>query len=211
MRAFGLLLAGALAVLVSATASHAAEAINNPDSSTVFLLQYKYSHTPVPYEAMAQRDSAVRSADEFHKPEAVKQAVARLEARAASLEGVKRIIVNLASTFSEYDTQYHEYDVNLSDGTYIPYNNASGRELRIALTNGTKAQTWPLNPQEAEDVLRKNNGSRDATLVLTLLLLPSPPAVDGEPVVLNAKIVGYDVLAQFGNAKLGSVVVERAP
>ncbi len=209
MRAVGSLLAFVFAVLISAGASQAAEVVNNPDFSTVFFLQHKFAHTVPSYEATAQWDDTVRSADEFRKPAAIAQAVARLKARAASLDGVKRIVVNLMTTFADYDARYQEYDFNINDGTYIDYNNGLGGDVRIALTNGTKAQTWKLNPAEAEEILRKNKGFRSVTLVLSLVLLPSPPAVGGELAILNAKIVGYDILAEQSHAKLGSVVVER--
>ncbi len=198
------------AAVVGLTVAYAAGIVNNPDASAVYLLQYRFAHLVPAYEAMTLWDSAVRSADEFHKPEAIRQADANLRAKAASLESVKTIVVNLGSRFTEYDTQYNEYDFDINDGSYIPYT-AFGREVRIALTNGTKAQIWKLAPKDAEDVLRKNRGDKFATLVLTLSLLDSPPAVQGEPMVLNAKIVGYDVLAHFGSARLGSIVVADTP
>jgi hypothetical protein len=211
MRVFGSLLAVAVAVLMVAGTSQAAETIRNPDLSTLYLLQRKFAHTAPPYEAMAQWDNAVKSADEFQKPVIAGRIVTALKARNASLDSVKRIVVNLMSTFSEYDTQYQEYNLDISDGTYISYYDGLGGEVRIALTNGTKAQVWKLNPSEAERVLNKNGRGRNTALVLTLFLLPSPPAVDGEPIVLNAKIIGYDVLADHSSARLGSVVVERTP
>lgn len=210
MRAASVAIVFALVAVIHVTAAIAAPPANNPDGATVYLLQCEYSRVAPPYEAMAQWDNAVRSADEFHKPEAITQAEANLKARAASLEGVKTIVVNLQSQFSEYDSQYGEYDFDINDGTYISYT-AFGREVRIALTNGTMAQVWKLNSKDAENVLRRNKGQRYATLVLTLALLDSPPAVSGEPTMLNAKVVGYDVLAAPGNVKLGSVVVENSP
>ncbi len=211
MRAFRSLISFVAAVVISAGASQAAETISNPDLSTLYLLQSRFAHVAPPYEAMAQWDNAVRSADEFQKPVITERIVTALKARNANLDGVKKIVVNLECTFSEYDTQYREYDLNIGDGTYIIYNSGFGGEVRIALTNGTKAQIWKLDPDDAERVLRKNGGGKNVMLVLTLLLLPSPPAVGGEPVVLNAKIVSYDILADNSNVKLGSVAVERAP
>ena len=211
MRVFGSLLTVAVAVLMVAGTSQAAETISNPDLSTLYLLQSKFAHTAPPYEAMAQWDSAVRSADEFQKPVIAGRTVTALKARNASLDGVKTIVVNLMTTFSEYDARYQEYDFDINDGTYISYSNGLGGDLRIALTNGTKAQIWKLNPTEAEQILHKNNGFRNVTLALTLLLLPSSSAVGGEPIVLKAKIVRYDVLGENSNVKLGDVAVERTP
>jgi hypothetical protein len=210
MRVAGIAVTFAVAAVINVMSAHAAGLANNPDAATIYLLQCEFSHVAPQYEAMAQWDDAVRSADEFHKSEAIYQADANLRASSDSVEGVKTIVVNLANHFSEYDSQYGEYDFDINDGTYISYK-AFGRDVRIALTNGTAAQTWTLKPQDAETVLRKNKGQRYATLVLTLALLDSPPAVSGEPMVLNVRVVGYDVLTALGNVKLGSVVVENKP
>jgi hypothetical protein len=207
VHAFRSLLAMVAIQLAGGAAVHAAEIVNNPDPTTIYLLQCKFSGTAPAYEAMAQADSTVKAADEFHKAELAKQLAASLKARFASLEGVKEITVNFVSHFTEYDSQNGEYDFDISDGTYVPAN-AFGRDLRIALNNGTIAQTWKLGPKEAEEALRKNKGDRWVRLALRLALQSSSPAVDREPIVLNTKIVGYDVLNRFSNVKLGSAVVE---
>jgi hypothetical protein len=210
MRASSTIIAVATAWIVGMPSAYAADMLINPDASTIFLLQCEFAKTVPPYEAITHWGGAVQSSDEFHKPEAIKQADASLHAKAASLQGVLKITVNLGSHFSEYDSQYGEYDFDISDGSYVGYS-AFGRQVRIALTNGTRAQTWKLGPKEAEDALRKNKGDRLATLALTLMLLESPPAVDGEPMVLNARVIGYDVLTGYSHVKLGSVVVDNAP
>ena len=209
MRSNLAIIALATAWVIGMPSAHAADIVVNPDASAIFLLQCEFSKTVPPYEAITHWGGTVQSSDEFHKPEAIKQADASLHAKAASLHDVKKITVNLGSHFSEYDAQYGEYDFDINDGSYIAYS-AFGRQVRIALTNGTKAQTWKLGPKEAEEALRKNKGDRLATLVLTLMLLESPPAVDGEPMVLNARIIGYDVLTGYSHVKLGSVVVDNA-
>jgi hypothetical protein len=207
VHAFRSLLAMVAIQLAGGAAVHATEIVNNPDPTTIYLLQCKFSGTAPAYEAMAQADSTVKAADEFHKAELAKQLAASLKARFASLEGVKEITVNFVSHFTEYDSQNGEYDFDISDGTYVPAN-AFGRDLRITLNNGTIAQTWKLGPKEAEEALRKNKGDRWVRLALRLALQSSSPAVDREPIVLNTKIVGYDVLNRFSNVKLGSAVVE---
>jgi hypothetical protein len=209
VRAIRSLLAIVIIQLAGVAAGHAAEIINNPDAATIYLLQCKFSGTAPAYEAMAEADSGVKAADEFHKTELAKQLAASLKARFASLEGVKEIAVSFVNHFTEYDAQNGEYDFDISDGTYVPAS-AFGRELHIALTNGTLAQIWKLGPKEAEEALRKNKGDRWVRLALRLALQPSPPAIDREPVTLNTKIVGYDVLNRFSNLKLGSATVENA-
>jgi hypothetical protein len=203
------LLALMLIQLSTATASLAAESINNPDSSTIYLLQCKFSRTAPAFEAMAQTDGNVKAADEFHKADLIKRVSASLRDKFTGLEGVNEVTVSLANHFSEYDAQNNEYDFDIGDSTYVPVH-AFGHELRIDLTNGTNAQAWKLAPKEAEEVLRKNKGARFVRLVLRLALQPSPPATEGEPIVLNAKIVSYDVLNSLNNVKLGNAVVENA-
>lgn len=198
----------ALITLFIGGASYAAETVNNPDPSAVLLLQYKYAGVAPPYELLAQSDSTVTSADEFHKQGAIKQAEAGLREKAASLDAVKTLVVNTESSFSEYDAQNQEYDLDINDGTFLSYNNVFGKNVQIQFANGTAAQLWKISSKDAEDVLRRNHGSRNVTLVLTLSLLASTPSVDNEAAVLNAKIVHYDILSSIENAKLGHVVVE---
>jgi len=205
------ILAALLFIGLAVTPAYAAESLSNPDPPAVLFLHYKYAHAVPPFEALAQWSLGRKSGDEFHKQEEITQAAAILKAKAAGLDGVKKIIVNLLSFFSDYALQFQEYDFDINDGSYIPFNNVFGRDVRIALTNGTKAQTWKLGPKDAEDVLRQNKGQRAVTLVLTLLLQESPPAGDGEPITLNAKILGYDILTAYGSARLGKVVVEASP
>jgi hypothetical protein len=201
------LLATMLVGLAGITTSFAADIINNPDATTVYLIQCKFSGTPPAYDAIEQADNAVRAADEFHRPDVIKRLDASLRARFASLDGLKKIVVNLSNHFSEYDAQYGEYSFDINDGSFISFN-AFGRQIGIALTNGTQAQTWKLTAKDAEDVLRKNKSNRIVTLVLTLAPLESPVALGGEPILLNTKIISYDVLSGIGSAKLGSVAVE---
>jgi len=201
----------ALAAAICTAPSLAAETVNDPDFITAFLLQQKYSHTTPSYEDVAQWDGAIARMDEFKRPDAIRDAAARLRAKAANLSGVKIAVVNLWNNFTEYDTQYGEYDFDINDGTYVSFSDLHGHEARIALTNGTKAAIWKLNTGDAAAVLRRNDGNRQVTLVLTLLLLPSPPAAPGEPFTLNAKVMRYDVLGGYNHARLGTVTVERGP
>jgi hypothetical protein len=120
---------------------------------------------------------------------------------------VQTVVVNMNSTLSEYDNDHHEYDLDINDGSFISYY-IFGRTVQLALTNGTAAQVWSLADNEAESVLKRNHGGRYVTLVLNLSLMESPPAVDGQPMILNARITGYDILAGFGSMRLGHVDVK---
>jgi hypothetical protein len=196
--------------LYLSAAAYADALLINPDDVTIFLLQQKFSNSNPDLVALSQGDPAVKAADEFHQQAAIDQDVAQLKADEATLQGVTTIVLNLDSSFSPYDSDYNEYDFDISDATYISYS-LWGQQFQIDLTNGTDAQSWSLKPDEAEKVLDRNNGSRNVTLVLTLKLLDSPAPVAGQPAVLNAQIVSYDVLAETGSMRLGHVVVSSTP
>jgi hypothetical protein len=202
------LAASAAFLLTSGHFSRASDAVqlDNPDAEAVYLLQREYSNTPPDLNALAQTDPNVQNADEFHKTEIADQVASELKQREAVIQGIKIITVNLDSQFDPYDSDYQEYDFDISDGTYISYT-AFNQQVQIDLTNGTDAQTWSLKPDLAQKVLNKTQGTRSVTLALTLELEASPPGVDGQPLVLNAKILSYDVLTQFDNFRLGHVDV----
>ena len=195
-------------LLASIHGSLASDALqlDNPDAETIYFLQQEYSNTIPDLNALAQTDPNVQNADEFHKTEVANQVASELKQREAVTHGVKIITVNLDSQFDPYDSDYQEYDFDISDGTYISYT-AFNQQVQVDLTNGTEAQTWSLKPDLAEKVLNKTQGTRSVTLALTLEMEASPPSVDGQPLVLNAKILSYDVLTQFDNFRLGHVNV----
>lgn len=203
---FLLLLAAAC---LGAPLARAQGVLVNPEPTTLYFLQQRLAHTLPPLDALTQFDPDVQHADEFHKKDAVDKARNRLVAKQESVNGVTELVINLQSNFGEYDDQYKEYDFDLSDGTNIPFQWPFSREVRLALTNGTKAQTWSLSPDEAAAVLAKTKGRRYATLVLKMKVLDSPPAVDGEPMIINCKIEEYEILDNFTSRHLGKVVVPQ--
>lgn len=201
----GAILGICLALLPVAPA-RAAQVLHAPSAVVVYLLQEKFSSAAPDYDVMATFDPAVRAANEFKKDDATRHAVADLKKSAENLGSVTGVVVNLSATFSQYDPDAHEFEFDLGSDTFMTYS-AFGREVHLVLTNGSAAQSWSLPPAEAEKILKRTNGSRYVILALTLELLPSPPATPNEPAQLNARIVSYDVLDQFGRTKLGSVTV----
>jgi hypothetical protein len=183
--------------------------LDNPDNISVYLLQEKYSNSAPDFVSLAQNDPSVKGADEFHKQALQDQIVAQLKAKFAALQNIDTIVVNLYTTFGPYDSDYDEYDFDINSGSFIEYD-ALGQEVEIALTNGNDAQSWPLKPDDAEKVLDLNDQQRNVTLVLTLKLQSSSPAIYGQPGVLNAKVISYDVLANQTNVRLGHVNVQSS-
>lgn len=182
-------------------------ALDNPDNISVYLLEEKYSHSAPDFVSLAQNDPSVMAADEFHKQALQDEIVTQLKAKFAALQTVDTIVVNLDSTFGPYDSDYDEYDFDINSGSFIDYD-ALGQQVQIALTNGNDAQSWPLKPDEAEKILDLNNQQRNVTLVLRLALESSSPPIYGQPGMLNAKVISYDVLAGQTSIKLGHVNVQ---
>lgn len=204
-KCLGLYLMSAFYMLVS-TPAFAGVLMENPNAEEVYFLQQEYAHTAPDLSALAQTYTNVKIADEFHKPSLVNQVVAQLRQQEASVQGVTMITVDLNAEFSPYDAEYGEYDFDINDGTYIPYQAFDGL-IQIDLLNGTDAQSWSLKPDLAQAVLDKSGGTRQVTLALKLQLENSPPGVEGQPLVLNARILSYDVLAQTSGMRLGHVDV----
>lgn len=204
-------LVSALGLLLGAPAI-AGTPLINPNGDEIYFLQQEYSQTTPVLNSLAQADDSVINADEFQKQHALNQVVGQLKQQEASVKGVTTITVDLNTTFTPYDSDYGEYDFNISDGTYIPYTafqeTYQPKAVQIDLINGTDAQSWSLKPDLAQSVLDKTGGTREVILALKLQLESSPPGVQGQPLVLNAKVLSYDVLTQTGGIRIGHVDVQ---
>lgn len=202
----------ALAILLCLVASPVAatqqSVLAQPSALDLHLLAYHIAGAEPPLSALAALDPKVRAADEFKRASVAEEVERQLQSRVQSLEGVKRLKVNLSANLGEFDAKYNEYDfVGLGDGTYIPSQSPFGREVRLALTNGSEAQAWKLEPKEAEAVLQRNRGSRYVTLVMTLEILTAQAPIDGQPLVIDTKVVEYDVLGSDESVRLGKVAL----
>jgi hypothetical protein len=201
---FALVLAGTLGVPRFATAQ---QVLINPEPTALYFMQYRMANTKPELESLTSFDPEVQRSDEFHKSDAATKALERLKAKQQSVEGVTELVINLSNHFGEYDDQYKEYDFDLSDASTVGFQYAFGQTVSLALTNGTKAQTWSLPPEEAAEVLKKTKGNRYVTLAIKLKLLPSPPTVNGEPMVIKCLIEEYDILEAYTSKRIGKVVV----
>lgn len=119
--------------------SWATRLLVNPEGPDLYFVQQRLAHTQPPFDTLAELDSDVKAAYEFHRKDAFSKALDRLRAKDKGVEDVQEVVVNLNAMFSEYDSKYKEYDFDINDGSYISYNNVFGRELRLALTNGSVA------------------------------------------------------------------------
>jgi hypothetical protein len=182
------------------------ELVPNPDGITLYFLHTTLAHEEPFYEKLASLDREVQAADEFHRDAITQKATERMKAKVKSVADTKFLLVNLNSKFGEYDSQYKEYDFDVDDGAWIPFE-AFGRAIHVNLANAGKARIWSLDPDAAAFALKKVKGNRNVVLKLKLEVIDSPAAVDNEPIVINAKIVEYDIVGGSDNARLGKVII----
>jgi uncharacterized caspase-like protein len=181
--------------------------LSNPSDTDLYLLAYDLSHIEAPFDELSERDQSVLRANEFDKPKKAARAEEELRARAKSLQGTAMLSVSMHNNFGEYDPKYEEYDfTSLSENVHLSFN-AFGRQIKLYMTNGDKAQSWKLTPEEAAQVLRLTKGQRYVRLALKLQILDADPPVGQEPLVIRTRIVEYDIFTQNGNTRLGKVVV----
>lgn len=202
---------GLVSVAGATTVSaEAGRTLVQPADLDLFFLTYQAAGVEPPFAVLAGRDPKVGQADEFTRQKAAEEVERQLRARAESVRDVRFLQLNLNATFGEYDSRYGEFTfAGLGDGTYISSGSPFGSNVRVALINGGQAQGWPLDAQEAEAVLQRNRGERWVTLVLRLEIVGAAQPVDGVPLVLDTKIVGFDVMAGDGRTRLGRVALDR--
>jgi hypothetical protein len=115
--------------------------------------------------------------------------------------------VNINMAFSEYDSSLGEYTLmGFGADNYLQYTCFADGQLRIRLNNSPWAQSWPLKPAEAEQVLQRNKGSRNIVAVSKIELVGAEPESQQAPFVLIGKLREVTILG-VTNARLGSLVV----
>jgi hypothetical protein len=176
-----------------------------PDENDIFFLYYAASGANPSFSEIADLSNAVKSADEFNRGATHAKVEAELKAKLESVKGVGFLQVNLNDSFGQYDDKYKEYDLDMGNGTTIPFS-AFGRNIDVVLTNGGLAQSWKLDSSEAAQVLKKNGGNRNVQLLLHLQVLDAPPATSDSRLRINVRVLDYDVRS-YGGDRLGRVVV----
>lgn len=195
-----------LSAIRNTAAAEAARTLAQPADLDLYFLAYQAAGVDPPFGALAGRDPKVERADEFTRQKTADDVERQLRARAESVRDVRFLQVNINATIGEYDSRYGEFTfAGLGDGTYIPSGRVFGSDVRIALVNGGQVQSWPLDAAAAEAALRRNRGERWVTLALRLEIAGAERPVDGVPLVLQAKIIGCDIMAGDGTTRLGSV------
>lgn len=178
----------------------------NPSPIDMYFLQHFVANTEPPFPELAKLDFEYQHADEFNRDSTLARLEGDLRKRAETVKDVKFLQVSLYCNFSEYDSKYKEFDFDLDDSSAIPYQ-AFNRQVRLALTNGNLAQSWKLEPSEAQNVMQRTGGERFVALNMKLEIIDAPPGVNGAPLVINARILEYDIRTRR-NLFLGHVVVK---
>ena len=191
----------------SVKAFDGARTLVDPTGTDLLLLHYAVSGSEPPFREIAQHDPSVQAANEFDREALITKVSEQLKATARTVRDVRALQVSIEGYFGQYDEKYREFDFDLSDGTVIS-KLAFGREVDLVLSNGGLAQSWPMEPSEAADVLRRTGGNRQVVLVLKLEILDAPPAIEGAPLRINTRIAEYEIRSKQ-NLRLGRVVVRK--
>jgi hypothetical protein len=171
------------------------------------LKYYQLANSQPPIEKWADAAPSVRQANEFGKQAAAEKEVSRLRAELYSLADVGFVRLNINMEFSQYDASLGEYTLRgFGADNYLQYSCFADKQLRVRLDNSPWAQSWPLKPAEAEQVLQRNGGSRSIVAVSRIELVGAEPDSQQGPLVLIGKLREVTILG-VTNVRLGSVVV----
>lgn len=181
----------------------------NPSAEDLVLLAYNLAGTTPPFDTWAAADPSVTSLDEFHRASAAKALSATMQARYNKIKNMGEIKIEVDTTFGDYNSQYGEFDFDMSDGTNVPYQtplNQGG--IVVNLTNGGMAQSWTLSSANAEKVLALTKDDRNVALTMTLKLNDATlPTNNGDPISIDTTVVGYDIANEQSKMRLGHVAV----
>ena len=124
-----------------------------------------------------------------------------------ALSDVKTLRVNIAMTFSDYDASLGEYTLSgFGANDYVPFRCFGNEQVNLRMDNSPFAQSWTLSPAEAEQVLKRNRGSRSIIAVSKIDVTGAESGDNGSHTLVG-KVREIDVIGQFTNAPLGAFVV----
>lgn len=197
-------------VLLSSHIAFAQRVLMNPSDNTMCLLYYHIANQTPPFNQFAQTAPSVVNANEFDQPKALSDEVSQLTALYNSLAGVTVIKININMSMGTYDSQFGEYDLTgFAGNEYINYNCFDNTAtLQLQFDNSDYAESWTLNPSQAQDALNRNGGSRDIVAVSTISLTGINPGAPGDPLVLVGDVKEVKVIGAYNEAPLGGYVVK---
>ena len=178
----------------------------SPSAQEMYYIQNFVAGTEPAYRELAKRDPEYNRANEFDREAVLNRLETNLRKGAEHLKSVRLLRVNVADSFGEYDPRYQEYDFTISNGSSFSFN-AYGKSVELVVTNGSMAQGWRLTPAQAEDVLRRNEGSRKVTLILHLAIDDAAPGLGNSAAKMNAHILDYEIRGK-GGILLGRIEVK---
>lgn len=198
-----------LAALLPASGAKAQQVLRNPSDDTVCLVYYHIANQTPPFAQFAQTEPAVASANEFDQPKALAAAESQLTALYNSLAGVTTLQIDLQMSMGTY-SQLGEYDLDGFGGDESINYNCFGNtfQLQLQFDNSDYAQSWVLNPSQAQDVLARNGGSRAVVASTTIVLTGVSPSAPGEPLILTGDVKKVVVVGGYNKAPLGEYTVK---
>ena len=202
----------ALWAAMSVTACQEARAqpvLDAPSGDDLAIVAYDLAGTDPPFAIWAKGLRDVATLDEFKRPPAAAAAEKRLRSRAEAIHAARLIKVTFLSRFGEYNDMYHEFDLDIDDGTIVTFHPAvhpGGVILHFA--NGGLAQAWPLPAEEAAKVVALAGGDRSVSVTAKVELQSAMiPGGESAPIEIIGKVLEYDLVSAAKHVRLGHVVV----
>lgn len=190
-----------------ATSSSGAELLVSPTGEQMCLLYYRELHAPPPLDDFAKQAASVRRANEFDKTAQEAAERTRLAASLDTLADVKFLRINIAMSFSEYDTSLGEYTLSgFGANDYVSFNCFGNHQVNLRIDNSPYAQSWTLSPAAAAQVLKRNHGMRNIIAVSKIEVTGAEAADDGGHILVG-KVREVQIIGQYTNAPLGSFAV----
>jgi hypothetical protein len=184
-----------------------------PSVDYLYLLSYALWGQEPPIAELVKLDPAVKGANEFNRDSAERKAEADLRARASEVAGTRFLEVVVRGSLGTYDGRRKEFNFAIADGGSFRLGTGFDNFVDLVIWNGDDSSSWPMEPDVAEGIVRRNQGSREVDLHLKLELELAPMRVSdytftkGRPLIeVNGRILAYEIRTTQG-ALLGKVVV----
>lgn len=176
--------------------------LDYPTNLQMAMLAYRLRGAEPPIEAWAGEEYDVRYADEFTRPEKLRQAVGALQTAFADTAGVGFIRMRTESYLSEYDATRGGFYVNTFEpGMSFGFNDPENVSLQFG--NALAAHLWPLSAAEASAAFERNGRNRRVELDIVLKITGIESR--GAGTVIATTIQSYTVHGNSRAGQLGAV------
>lgn len=179
--------------------------IDYPSEVQMTMLVYRLRGAEPPFETWASQHQAVRSADEFSRPEVLRQHTEQLRSAFADTAGVGTIRFRANGGMSEYDSARQGfYITSFAPGTSYAF--SAYEHVTLQFENALAAHLWPLTPDQASAVFARNQRERGVSVDMVLRIVGVEQR--GNRTLIRTTIQNYTVHGIGRVGQLGAVELQ---